>query len=195
MSIQREDLLHALREMKEYVDVSEEDLTRLFNLSATHARRRRMGELTVGDIMTSSVISAEYGDTVEALWKLMQKHRIRGIPIVDSRCRVIGIVTIADFLNQVGAVDSGQPLKTRMREFIRRTPGVTTDKPEYAGHVMTTPVITIRKDQHILDLFPVFYEKGVHHLPVVDAQDKLVGMVTPKNLLAALHSDWMAWQG
>ncbi|WP_456404587.1 HPP family protein [Thiolapillus sp.] len=191
LSIGKEDLEFALREMDEYVDVSREDLTRIFNLSATHARRRRMGEMLCGEIMTKPVISAEYGDKVEDLWKLMWRHRIRSIPIVDSRRHVIGIVTIADFLNQVKEED-GRPLAKRLRAFLKPSPGNTTDKPEYAGHVMTAPAITIREDQHILDLFPIFYEKGVHHLPVVDKNDRLVGMLTPKNLLAALHADMLS---
>jgi CBS domain-containing membrane protein len=191
LSIDKDDLEFALREMNEYVDVSREDLSRIFNLSATHARRRRMGEILCGEIMTREVVSAAYGDKVEDIWKLMWRHKIRSVPIIDSRRHVIGIVTIADFLNQVKSED-GRPLTKRLRAFIEPSSGNTTDKPEYAGHVMTTPVITVREDQHILDLFPIFYEKGVHHLPVVDNEDRLTGMLTPKNLLAALHADMLA---
>ncbi len=191
LSIDKDDLEFALREMNEYVDVSREDLSRIFNLSATHARRRRMGEILCGEIMTREVVSAAYGDKVEDIWKLMWRHKIRSVPIIDSRRHVIGIVTIADFLNQVKSED-GRPLTKRLRAFIEPSSGNTTDKPEYAGHVMTTPVITVREDQHILDLFPIFYEKGVHHLPVVDSEERLTGMLTPKNLLAALHADMLA---
>ena len=191
LSIRREDLEYALREMNEYVDVSRDDLTRIFNLSATHARRRRMGEILCGEIMTPEVVSAVYDDKVEDLWKLMWRHKIRGIPVVDHRRQVIGIVTIADFLNQVKKED-GRPLAQRLKSFLKPSSGLHTDKPEYAGHVMTTPAVTIREDQHILDLFPVFYEKGIHHLPVVNEAGELVGMLTPKNLLAALHADMLS---
>ncbi len=191
LSIRREDLEYALREMNEYVDVSREDLSRIFNLSATHARRRRMGEILCGEIMTPKVVSAEYGDKVEDLWKLMWQHKIRSIPVVDHRRQVIGIVTIADFLNQVKEED-GRPLARRLRSFLKPSAGLHADKPEYAGHVMTSPVVTVREDQHILDLFPVFYEKGIHHLPVVNEAGELVGMLTPKNLLAALHADMLS---
>ncbi len=188
LSIRRDDLEYALREMNEYVDVSREDLSRIFALSATHARRRRMGEILCGEIMTRKVVSAEYGDKVEDLWKLMGEHQIRSIPVLDHRRQVIGIVTIADFLNQVKG-ENGRPLAQRLRAFLKPAAGLKTDKPEYAGHVMTTPVVTVRDDQHILDLFPIFYEKGIHHLPVVNEKGELVGMLTPKNLLAALHAD------
>ncbi|MGV6860106.1 MAG: HPP family protein [bacterium] len=187
-AITRDDLHHALKEMGEFIDVSEDDLSRIFQMSTTHARRRRMGEILVGEIMTREVISANYDTPVKVLWGLMHQHKIRGIPIVDKQQRVIGIVTIADFLKQVEADDS-LPLKQRLVNFIRPSPGLTADKPEYAGHVMTSPALTVREDQHILDLFPIYYERGLHRLPVVDNQGKLSGIVTPRNLLISLHAD------
>ncbi|WP_456415911.1 HPP family protein [Thiolapillus sp.] len=191
LGIGQEDLEYALQEMNEYVDVSCEDLSRIFSLAAIHAKRRRMGELLCGDIMTREVICAEYGDKVEDLWKWMGQHKIHAIPVVDSRRHVIGIVTIADFLNQVKAED-GRPLVVRLRAFLKPSSGTSTDKPEYAGHIMTAPVVTIQENQHVLDLFLVFSEKGVRHLPVVDANGRLAGMVTPGDLLAALHGEMLS---
>lgn len=191
LSVSREDIKFALKEMGEFVDVSNEHLSQIFNISATHARRRRMGEILVGDIMTKEVVKGEYGDDVEGLWMLMAKHKIRSIPIVSRSNKIEGIVTIADFLNQV-KLPTEEPLKDRLEHFIKRTHGLETNKPEYAGHLMQTAVITVKDTQHILDLFPIFYEKGIHHLPVVDADNHLLGMITPKNLLVALHADLLS---
>ncbi len=188
LSVSREDIKYALQEMGEFVDVSDDALSRIFNLSATHARRKRMGEVLIGDIMVSNVIKAEYGDEAEEIWMLMAKHKIHSIPIVDRTNKIEGIVTIADFLNQV-KTPTKESLKERLEHFLKRSKGIKTDKPEYAGHLMQRAVITVQPDQHILDLFPIFYEKGIHHLPVVDADNHLLGMVTPKNLLLALHAD------
>ncbi len=188
LSVSREDIKYALKEIDAYVDVSDENLSHIFNLSATHARRKRMGEIYVKDIMRADVITAEYGDTLESLWILMAKHKIHSIPITDKLNRLEGILTIADFLNQVKA-PTKEPLKERLETFIKITTGIKTNKPEYAGHLMQKKVVTIGPDQHILDLFPLFYEKGIHHLPVIDKNKKLLGIITPKNLLLALHED------
>ena len=188
LSISREDIKYALQEMGEFIDVSDDDLSRIFNLSATHSRRKRMGEVLIKDIMTKDVVKAEYGEDIEAIWMLMAKHKIRSIPIVDKLNRIEGIITIADLLNQV-KTPTDEPLKNRLETFIKRTDSVETDKPEYAGHVMQKEVVTVHPEQHILDLFPIFYEKGIHHLPVVDHENHLIGITTPKNLLIALHAD------
>jgi len=100
-SLSADDLRYALREIDEYIDVSEEDLGRIFRISATHARRKRMGEILIGEIMTRDVVTANYDTPVETLWRQMGRYKIKGIPVIDPRRRVIGIVTIADFLNQV----------------------------------------------------------------------------------------------
>ena len=188
LSVSHEDIKYALKEINAYIDVSDENLNLIFNISATHARRKRMGEIYVKDIMQSDVITAEYGDSLESIWMLMAKHKIRSVPITDKLNRLEGIITIADFLNQVKA-PTADPLKQRLENFLQRTDGLNTNKPEYAGHLMQTDLISIHPDQHILDLFPIFYSKGIHHLPVADSEKQLVGIITPRNLMLALHTD------
>jgi len=41
----------------------------------------------------------------------------------------------------------------------------------------------------VLDLVPLFYQKRVHHIPVIDRSRRLVGIVTSKHLVYALHAD------
>lgn len=188
LKIQRHDLNAVLKELGVYVDISEHDLAQIFNATATLARRQRMGEILCQDIMTKQVVTVQYGDDVEYVWDLLAAHKIRCVPVVDKTDKVIGIVTIADFLNEVKKAEN-KPLLERVAHFIKKTPGMTTDKPEFAGHLMTSPAITVKQDQHILDLFSVFYQNEIHHLPVVDQQNKLVGMITPKDVLIALHAD------
>ena len=186
--ISDEDLRYALAGLDEYVDVSPEHLRRIAEISAAHASRRRIGELSCEQILSAPAISAGYDTEVEALWRLMGQHKIRSIPIIDDKLHPIGIVTIADFLNQV-KVDNGSSLQQRMQNFIKRTDGLSADKPEYAGHIMSTGVTCARTDQSVLELLPVFYQQGRHHLPVINTEGQLVGMLTPRNLLAALHNE------
>ncbi len=188
LSVNQDDIHYALREMNEFIDISEDDLSRIFRLSLQHAHRKKMGDILMQDIMTRSVIKAEYGTDIEELWQLMAKHKIQSIPIVDRCNRVEGIVTIADFLNQV-KIPTQHPLKTRLESFLKKTTGVETDKPEYAGHIMQKKVISVYPEQHILDLFLIFYEKNIHHLPVIDHDRHILGMITPKNVLIALHAE------
>ena len=188
LNIGKDDLHAALKEMNVFVDVSEQDLNKIFHLSVSHLRKKRLGEVLCQDIMTTPVFSVEYGTDIELAWELMINHHIHGLPVVDKLNRVIGLVSIEDFLNQVKQQEQNK-LKERFKTFVKRTKDVQAEKLEYVGHIMNSPATSIRSDQHINELFACFYQQGHHHLPVVDEENKLVGMITPKDLLSALHSD------
>jgi CBS domain-containing membrane protein len=184
--IAQADLESALREMRTYIDVSEEDLEQIYAKASLHATRRRLGEIHVRDIMTREVVTVEYGDDLEQVWQLMREKKVKGVPVLDRARRVIGIVTILDFLKLVGPCEPENVFQ-RLCQMIRRTPGLTSDKAEVAGQVMTAPAITVREDAHIVTLIPLFSQHGIHHLPVVGADAKLAGLVTQSDLMEALY--------
>ena len=194
LGVRPEDLDYAMRELGEYIDLSVSDLRALVELTAAHAARRELGKLTCGDIMTPDPARVRYDTPVEEAWRKMGELRVRALPVVDERERVIGILTIADFLRQVKQSGEGA-LAERLRRFIRPSSGLTTDKPEYAGHLMTRDPVVIRVSQHVMDLFPIYLSEGVHHLPVVDEEGRLTGMVTPKDLLRALYGELLRCGG
>ena len=52
---------------------------------------------------------------------------------------------------------------------------------------MTSPVHTVTEEDAVVELVPRRSDEGMHHLPVVDAQRRLSGMVTQSDLVAALY--------
>jgi CBS domain-containing membrane protein len=188
LSVAPQDLDYAMRELGEYIDLSVSDLRAIIELTAAHAARRELGNLLCRDIMTREPAAVAYDTPVEEAWRTMGRLKVRALPVVDHRRHVIGILTIADFLRQVQGQEGGA-LAQRLRRFIEPSRGLTTDKPEYAGHLMTKKVVTVREDQHVMDLFPIYLSEGVHHLPVVDGEGRLVGMVTPRDMMQALYGE------
>ncbi len=188
-TIQRSDLHEALTEMDVFVDVSEDELNKIFNLSLMHTHKKKMGEILCRDIMTLNVISVDYDTDVEQVWKLLIEHRIHAFPVIDKAGYVLGVVSMDDFLNQI-KVNFDYSIMSQLFDFISKTNASHTNKPEYAGHLMSKPAITISEEQHILDLFEIFYSHNIHHLPVVDSANKLCGIVTPRDLLQAFQNGW-----
>lgn len=187
----RTSLHAALADMNTFIDTSEEDLAQVFNLMLTHERRQRLGHITCGDIMNTRFVTAEYDTPLEQVWAQMIDQHLRSMPVVDRGQRVIGILSIGDFLRQLDGQEGR--LVDRLKAFIKRTDGLHTDKVEYAGHLMTKEVGVVKRHQHVVDLFPLFEKHGVVQVPVVDETDKLVGIVTLKKLLGALHSDFLQY--
>ena len=187
LSINQSDLHNALKQMNTYLDVSEEDLSTVYKIAEMHAYRRKMGEITCADIMSRDLVTAEYGTELEEVWTQLRYHKIKAMPIVDRAQRVIGIVTMVDFMKRAN-LKTYESFQEKLMRFIRRTPGVTSDKPEVAGQIMASPVYTARESMHIVELVPLLSERGLHHIPIVNAERRLVGMVTQSDLIAALYA-------
>jgi CBS domain-containing membrane protein len=190
VGLDRGDLRGALRDLDIYLDVSEDDLVQVYDRAGTHAFRRKMGNITCADIMSRDLATVEYGTELEEVWARLRFHRVKAIPVVDSFQRVIGIVTLVDFLKRAN-LKTYETFEDKMIKFIRRTPGVSAEKPEVVGQIMASPVVTAHTDMHIVELVPLLSDKGLHHIPVVDANGRLAGMVTQTDLIAALYAGYV----
>lgn len=181
-----QDLHLALQDLDTYIDISKEQLTDIFSLALHHAQQRKTKTVQCAQIMSTEVYSVEFGTELEEIWQQIHDRNITSAPVVDPANRVIGIVTIRDYLKQA-LLFSKEPLKVRMKKFIQRTPGLTAEKAEVAGQIMTTPVIIAQQTQYVNEIVSLFFQHDIHHIPIVDDNDKLVGIVTRTDILSILE--------
>jgi CBS domain-containing membrane protein len=188
IGVTRDDLDLALREFNQLVDIDRDALEGLLRQAQAQAWQRRAGGVRCGDIMSRDLITVEFGTSLQEAWRLLYAHRVKALPVLDRARRVIGIVTLIDFIKQA-RLDPREPATfgERMRQLLRPTPGPSSDKPEVVGQIMAHPVQTVRSDEGVVDLVPRLSDLGLHHMPVVDAERRLVGMVTQSDLVAALY--------
>jgi CBS domain-containing membrane protein len=191
MGISDNDLKQALKNSDTFMDVSLEDLSRLLTDAEKNSFKRFKGNITCADIMVKNVQSVEYGTEVEEAWKIMLKDRLKAMPVIDRSRRVIGIITWADFFKFMN-LNAYQNFQETFRAFIRRTPDVSTNKPEAVGHIMTAPVTVLPETTHIAELIPLMSQKGIRQIPIVNDENRLVGMVYQTHLIAALYDEQLA---
>jgi len=182
-----DDLNEVLKENNELLDISRDDLEKIFQQTEMHAYRRRFGEIRCRDIMKKDVITVEFGTELEEAWTLMRKHNIKALPVVNKSQLVIGIITQVDFMKNAN-LDVYDNFEHKLKQFIRRTAGYHSDKPEVVGQIMTSPVVTANMHMHIIELIPLMTQQRIlHHIPVLDDAQKLVGIVTQSDLVSALY--------
>lgn len=179
------DLEQAVRKLDTFIDVQEGELVKLYNLAVDHAFDRHIG-LTCGDIMSRDIVTVEFGTELEEAWTLLRAHKIKALPVVDSFRRLIGILTVADYLRQMDDTTAAG-LAVRLQGLLRRTPGATSEKAEVVGQIMTAPVDAARIDTPLSDLAAKLSDLGMHHIPVQDETRRVVGMITQSDLIAALY--------
>ena len=180
-----EDLDRAVQSLGTFVDVQESELVDIYNAAVNHAFERHLG-ISCGDIMARDVMTVEFGTDLEEAWNLLRRHKIKALPVVDNFQRLIGIITVADFLRQLDDTTAAG-LAVRLQGLLKRTPGVISEKAEVVGQIMSSNVYSASIDTPVAELVLQLSDRGMHHIPVLDEKKKLVGMVTQSDLIAALY--------
>lgn len=179
-----EDLEAVLDDYDQILDVSREDLRDLFLRVEQHAARRRLASVRSADVMTRDVVAVQFGTLLEEAWVLLQRHHIKALPVVDTARRVIGIVTLADFMRNAGRTRH-RGLNQRLKRFIARSGRTHSEKPEVVGQIMSTPVHSVTRQAPVAELIALFTAGGHSHVPVLDEHGRLIGIVVPRDLVAS----------
>ena len=181
----RADLNNALLHYNQVMDVNPDDLVELLQHAEAAAYQRSLGELRCQDIMTRDPQAVEFGTALNDAWELMRTSRIKALPVVDRARRVVGIVTVADFLRHA-RLDDHTGLAARLHSLLRPSQQTHSERPEVVGQIMTRQVRVASAQRHAVELLPLFSEAGHHHLPIIDPENRLVGILTQTDLVRAL---------
>ena len=141
------------------------------------------------DWMSSHVVSLHSGSTVHEAIQLMVENRVSALPIVDTNNHCVGIITTTDLVDiayevddDVSHTDPFDPIaRRRLVEHLTSTVGhepVST----YMSETVTTAfeTVTLRAAAKMM------VKDQVHHLPIVNANDELVGILSSMDILANL---------
>ena len=180
------DLDVALAQYNQILDVSRDDLQDLLQHAEMAAYRRTLGGLACADVMSRDPVAVQFGTSLQEAWDLIHKHHIKALPVVDRVRRIVGIVTVADFMRhaELGQTDD---LGLRFRAFIRRSGKTRSEKPEVVGQIMTRQVRVASAHRLLTELVPLFSEGWHHHIPIIDGESRLVGIITQSDLVRALY--------
>ena len=136
---------------------------------------------TVDSVMTVEVVAVRPSTPFRDLVRLLERHRISALPVIDDDGRPVGIVSEADLLVKEGyphgAQDVGMVDAVRYRRRLGKALGAT------AAEVMAAPVLTVTVGASVVDAARLMVREGVKRLPVVDDEGKLAGIVTRADLL------------
>ncbi|PTO50619.1 HPP family protein [Burkholderia multivorans] len=177
----REDLDAVLKRRSEWLDVDPDDLETLLRETEMQAYARTFGQLTCADLMTKNAISIAPSTSIAAALTLLDRHRVKALPVVDADGRLTGIVTRADLTRpQRRPAALWQRLSARLPESFG-------GQPPSVSIVMTRDVASVPQTLPLTALVPLFTHSGHHHIPVVDASRRLVGIITQTDLVTGLY--------
>jgi CBS domain-containing protein len=130
--------------------------------------------LTVGDVMALEPIVIRADAPLTDAVAVLEKHRIHGLPVVDSGGSLLGVLSQTDLL------------RARSTEFLwANWPGLAV------RHLMTSPALTIHRSTPLADAARKMERHHVHRLVVVADDDESlpIGVVSTTDLIRAMAEE------
>ena len=154
---------------------------------------------TVGDIMERDPVTVSPDDDVESVIRLLRRHELPGVPVVDGDGRCAGIVTESDLVLREEGTDLHLPYHIDLmggviwlesmkhfEERLRKAFASSVSDMMTADPITVTPDLTTVDPQAPLeDAARLIAERRHNRLPVVE-HGRLVGVVTRLDVLEAL---------
>jgi CBS domain-containing membrane protein len=183
LGINPQDLENALKDLDSYLNITEKDLTRVYGLAQQKAYTRKFGEIRCKHIMSRDVITVTPETTLENAWALLRKHRVKLLPVLDEAHHVVGIISMVDFVKRAN-LKGYDDLYGKLEHFVK---GDEKGAPRVRD-IMVSPVFSVNENDLIAQIVPLLSDQGMHHVPVLGEGQKMVGIVTQSDLIAALYT-------
>lgn len=146
-------------------------------------------ERRVESVMSRVVITALPEDHLHEALTLMEENRITVLPIVDSKRHCVGILSASDLIEVARELGDELSDLTHVSDVSRKWL-LERLKEHDLGQMplskrMTGGVASVTRDASLVHAAREILRHRVHHLPVLDEQRHLVGIISTIDLLGA----------
>ena len=145
------------------------------------------------DIMIRDVLTISPEDGIEKVAKILVETGISGLQVVNEDGKVVGIITEGDLVYQqkklnipayLNFLDILVPLGRE--EFLEDLKKMTAFKVE---DLMTKDVIMVGKKTNITEIATLMVENKINRVPVVDQEQRLLGIITRHDIIKHIYTD------
>ncbi|HVY63054.1 MAG TPA: CBS domain-containing protein [Planctomycetota bacterium] len=133
-----------------------------------------MNALKAADVMTRDVFTLQETATVREAATALIERRISGAPVVDAAGKLSGLLSEEDL---IGVFYEG------VSDLDRRPIGTCT---VLGSSLVTRKVVAVRPETALHDIAKKLLNLKIKRVPVVDAEHRVLGVVSRKDILKAL---------
>lgn len=127
---------------------------------------------TVSDAMTSNVVTVRLDDTLEQIRGVFARYKFHHVVVVE-RGRAVGVISDRDLLKHLSPfIGTMNEREVDTRSLQRR-----------AHQVMTRRLIHVQSATPLADAANLMMQQNVSCLPVLDHDEKCIGIITWRDLL------------
>jgi CBS domain-containing protein/anti-sigma regulatory factor (Ser/Thr protein kinase) len=118
-------------------------------------------DIKAGDIMSSNVVEISCEKKIAHAKELMKIKKISGIPVVDEKKQLIGIISIEDIIHALEFNKINDPIRK----------------------IMSTQVVTIHRDDSLAAVVDKFENYKYGRFPVIDDEKRVCGIISKEDIL------------
>ncbi len=162
--------------------------------NAGHKERGVEMKKKVEEIMTKEVITAKENDSLLDVATVLKENKIAGVPVLNEREEVVGVISEADVLKLLEnfhwytSIFTAHDLMNIFGENLHEVQqDIEKASKMKVKDVMSKKPETVPPDTLIDDAAQIMHSTGFNRLPVVDENDKLVGIVARADIIASLY--------
>lgn len=147
-------------------------------------------EPIVQQIMRGDVPSVRSDESVARVSRLMVEYDVAGIAVVENN-EIIGIITESDIIAREADVDAPTPVPFLDAIFVADAGRLYDEEVRRAlavnaSMLMSSPVYSIRQDATLSEVATVMIDRRVNPMPVVDENERYVGILSRKDLVRVI---------
>ncbi len=139
--------------------------------------------MKVRDIMTTDPVKVTGNTHLKEAARLMVRHRVSGLPVVDEGGKLIGILSEGDFIRREAGRD--RPQGVSLLDAVFGEGELQPVGAETVAEIMTRSVVTITPEATVGEAARVMGRRNVKRLPVVDLEGELIGIVSRADIVGA----------
>jgi CBS domain-containing protein len=137
----------------------------------------------IKDVMTTNVIWVERDTPFAAIAAALNQYRVSAFPVLDEAGQVIGVVSESDLLAKLALIGEEDP-EPGMIVGLLHQHQMEKARAVTAGELMTSPAATVSPNDTVEQAARLMYVRKFKRLPVVDADNRLAGIVSQADVLA-----------
>jgi CBS domain-containing protein len=148
--------------------------------------------MEIGKYMKRKVVSIAEPATIREAASMFVTHHVGLLPVVNEDMRVVGVIGLrdllslelpdfisfvadVDFVHDFGAVESTRPSSEVLDQSIQ---------------TLMKPAITVSEETGLLRTYALMLQHDLHDMPIVSADQKLVGVASRVDIGTAILSAW-----
>ncbi len=152
---------------------------------------------TVAELMTRDLLTVKPTTQLSEAIQLLVDRQVSGLPVVDETGKLVGVISESDLMWREKGLDRPPYIMFLDSVIYLQNPAqherdLHKVLGQTVGEVMTAGAISITADATLPMAARLMHDKKIHRLPVVDAEDRPIGIITQGDIVRAIAADGLA---